>query len=78
MIAYLQNNSCVDCGENDIRCLEFDHVHPPEKYKEVSVIVNKHTVDCLTKEIAKCDVRCRNCHKRRTDKQRADNQSEGV
>lgn len=64
--AYLAEHPCVDCGEADIVVLEFDHVRGTKK-RALSVLV-KHasSLDVLRAEIAKCDVRCANCHRRRT------------
>jgi hypothetical protein len=63
---YLATHPCVDCGESDIVVLEFDHVRG-HKGRAISVLV-KHGVSgaTLMAEIAKCDVRCANCHRRRT------------
>ena len=53
---------CVDCGNTDIRVLEFDHVRG-EKIWSVSEMVTRGSgMDVLLAEIAKCEVRCRNCH----------------
>lgn len=65
---YLKNNPCVDCGFSDPRILEFDHRDPQEKAKNV-VEMFHHGVEAIKKEIAKCDVRCPNCHRLRTVKQ---------
>jgi hypothetical protein len=65
ILAYLSENPCVDCGETDIRCLEFDHRGSDVKVGDVTRLVNNlvawHRVEA---EIAKCDVRCANCHRR--------------
>ena len=64
-MAYLWTHPCVDCGESDPRVLEFDH--RGEKRGEVSVMV-KDAVSwtVVEKEIAACEVRCANCHRRKT------------
>ena len=66
MIDYLSTHPCIDCGEPDIVVLEFDHVCG-EKKTTVSTMYNltwERTLD----EIAKCEVVCANCHRRRTQK----------
>ncbi len=69
IIEYLGENPCVDCGEGDFRVLEFDHVRG-DKRQPVSILhSNALSWRTLFKEIKKCEVRCANCHKRRTAKQ---------
>ena len=69
-IDHLRDNPCVDCGEADLVVLDFDHRDPTAKINTVSQMVrNGVSLDLLRREIAKCDVRCANCHRRRTAKQ---------
>tara|TARA_R100000687_G_C6402313_1_gene142490 strand:- start:364 stop:858 length:495 start_codon:yes stop_codon:yes gene_type:complete len=70
------SKGCVDCGEKDIRILEFDHVRGGKKRigksgKEgvARLIHDGYKWETIEKEIAKCDVRCRNCHKKKTWKE---------
>lgn len=61
---YLLEHPCVDCGESDIRCLDFDHVDPTTKVADISVMVmNAWPWDRIMAEIEKCVVRCANCHR---------------
>jgi len=46
----LAKERCVDCGESDRVVLEFDHVRGKK----------------IEQEMAKCEVRCANCHRRKT------------
>jgi len=56
------SNGCVDCGMSDIRVLEFDHVRG-SKVRSIGELVRRGASEsALRAEIAKCDVRCRNCH----------------
>ena len=65
---FLKQHPCVDCGENDIIVLEFDH--RADKSENVSRAVSQGwSWKRIMTEINKCDVRCRNCHVRRTNKQ---------
>ena len=63
---FLQTHPCVDCGESDIRVLEFDHVRG-DKLCDVSLLVsNGSSWRRVEEEMAKCVVRCANCHRRKT------------
>lgn len=69
LIDYLKKNPCIDCGEKDPIVLQFDHVRG-KKIKAVSVMAqNGYSNEALVKEIEKCEVRCANCHMRKTAKQ---------
>ena len=62
---YIADHPCVDCGESDADVLDFDHLR--NKRANVSRLV--HTAvswDLIVAEISKCEVRCANCHRRRT------------
>jgi hypothetical protein len=62
---YLESASCVDCGEGDPVVLDFDHVGV-KRAGVVQLAYNEHSVALLEREIAECEVRCANCHRRRT------------
>ncbi len=67
-VDYLKANPCCDCGEKDFIVLEFDHKE--NKTLNVSDMVRLcFSLEKIKEEISKCDVVCRNCHKRRTAKQ---------
>lgn len=65
---YLLNHSCIDCGESDPMVLDFDHQR--DKLQNVSLMMQRGVLlDKLKAEIAKCEVRCANCHRRKTAKE---------
>lgn len=67
LVEYLRSHPCVDCGESDIRVLQFDHLNPTAKTDEVSNLVRRAGSWLLVAhEIEKCEVRCGNCHRRKT------------
>lgn len=66
---YLLDHPCVDCGESDPIVLEFDH--RSEKRARIAFLMRWHAPwDEIRAEIEKCEVRCANCHRRRTARQR--------
>lgn len=68
LLAHLVCHPCVDCGEADFVCLEVDHVRG-EKKSNVAEMVGDYCWEKIEQEIAKCDVRCANCHRRKTARQ---------
>ena len=66
---YLIKHPCVDCGEKDVAVLEFDHIGEVPKFKAVSTMVRfQYPLEKIKGEIDKCEVRCANCHRRKTAK----------
>ena len=64
---HLRAHPCVDCGESDVRVLDFDHDVGSDKRAAIATLV----AQCgrwsdIEAEIAKCSVRCANCHRRVT------------
>lgn len=66
---YLSTHPCTDCGANDPLFLEFDHRDRDDKRSEVARLATTKPWKTVAAEIAKCDVRCGNCHRRRTSQQ---------
>jgi hypothetical protein len=62
---YLETHPCVDCGEADRIVLQFDHVRGV-KINDVGNMVGRVADRTLVDEIEKCEVRCANCHTRKT------------
>ncbi len=67
LLQYLLSHPCVDCGINDPTLLEFDHKGTIPKFKAVSQLVRaQFSIEKIRREIDKCEVRCANCHRRKT------------
>lgn len=67
---YLLSHPCVDCGVNDPRVLQFDHVRG-RKDREVSNMLRARlSLQRIDEEIKKCEVRCANCHSVKTAQER--------
>lgn len=63
--AYKRAHPCDDCGETNLVLLDFDHLR--EKVREISLMAAAGApLDAIRTEIAKCEVVCANCHRRRT------------
>lgn len=63
--SYLERSSCADCGLRDMVVLDFDHVG--EKTGLVMRLASSGVgLARLEAEITQCEVRCANCHRRRT------------
>lgn len=63
---YLDEHPCVDCGEDDKVVLEFDHVRGVKVTSVSSMCRGGYSIEKLVAEVEKCEVRCANCHRRKT------------
>jgi hypothetical protein len=64
----LSTSSCIDCGNSDPLVLEFDHRDGVDKLANISMMFRR-SVGAIITEINKCDIRCANCHRKRTQLQ---------
>lgn len=56
---------CTNCGESEYACLDFHHLDPTIKEKEISSIVwSGGSMRSLLNEMEKCIVLCSNCHRK--------------
>src|SRR5882762_4515539 len=63
ILEYLLIHPCVDCGETDPIVLDFDHKTEPVKLFIIADAPRRSiSVKSLLTEIAKCEIRCANCH----------------
>lgn len=69
LLNYLASHGCVDCGETDPIVLDFDHVSG-DKIDALSHMAHAvRPMDVIQQEIEKCQIRCSNCHRRKTAKE---------
>ena len=64
LLKYFGSHPCVDCSEQDPLVLEFDHLR--DKKFDISQALHSRSWTSIIDEIAKCEVVCANCHRRRT------------
>lgn len=68
---YLLSHPCVDCGNNNVLVLTFDHVRGTKKDILANMVGRGRSIETIKEEIEKCEVVCFNCHMRREHKKRA-------
>lgn len=66
MLNFLADKKCLDCKETDPVVLQFDHRDPKMKKFNVSAMLNGFSWPAILNEIKKCDIRCANCHIKKT------------
>lgn len=76
LIKLAKQSGCIDCGNKDFRVLDFDHVYGIKKYNISSMIFNGLSDQTVLNEIAKCQIRCANCHRIATYERRLNNGNE--
>lgn len=60
---YKKSNICVKCGTSNYLVLDFHHVNPSDKTKEISELVKQSNIKKIKEEIIKCQLLCANCHR---------------
>ena len=63
---FLSDKQCIDCGESRIPTLQFDHVRGRKDRAIAEMVRDSCSWSRIVREIAKCDIRCANCHAIRT------------
>jgi hypothetical protein len=69
LVGYLLAHPCVDCGESDPVVLQFDHVRGVKRADISELMHDRVPIAVLEAEGMKCNIRCANCHIRRTARQ---------
>lgn len=65
MFAALTRAGCADCGANELVVLEFDHIRA-KRCNVPELAWSETSLARLQAEIDQCEVRCCNCHRRKT------------
>jgi hypothetical protein len=66
LLAFFRDHPCVDCGETDPVVLQFDPVTGIKTANVSEMMRRQLRWERVEAEIAKCAVRCANCHSRKT------------
>jgi hypothetical protein len=64
LFEFFRTHPCADCGETDPVILEFDHLG--DKEFTIGAGIRMRNWQAVLDEMAKCEVVCANCHRRRT------------
>lgn len=67
---YLRGKSCVDCGNDNIVVLTFDHIREKKRATVSDMVLHGYSLEAIHKEISKCEIRCFNCHMIKDSKRR--------
>ena len=65
---YLRDKKCADCGESDPLVLTFDHVRGAKRAEIGKLLQDGFGWATIEDEILKCEIRCANCHLRKTSR----------
>ena len=57
-----KGGQCVDCGNNDSRVIEFDHVRGQKEGKVIGRML-AGSITSVHREADKCELVCANCHR---------------
>ena len=68
--AWLAQRACIDCGETDPIVLDCDHVRGAKLDNVTTMVADGRAWKLIEEELAKCDVRCSNCHRKKTARER--------
>lgn len=67
LVLFYKDQPCVDCGQQyEPRMMEFDHLGGQAKLANMNSLLNLGSVKLIEEEIAKCEIVCPTCHKKRT------------
>lgn len=76
---YKRDKPCVDCGVIlPPECMDLDHVRGEKKFS-ISHYAHALKIERVEEELAKCDIRCPNCHRLRhyKEKRKCERRSKG-
>ena len=66
---YLLTHPCQECGESDVRVLEFHHTGGKDM-AVAAMVSGGYSIERIQTEIDKCIILCANCHRKLTVEER--------
>ena len=66
---YLLSHPCEECGESDVRVLEFHHTGGKDM-AVAAMVSGGYSIERIQAEINKCAILCANCHRKLTVEER--------
>ena len=61
---FLDDKSCVKCGESANECLDFHHTDETTKVDTIANMKKHSGLKTIQEEIKKCIILCANCHRK--------------
>jgi len=62
---YTKDDKCLVCSEAESVCIDYHHIFPEDKVKELSKLVNEmFSKEKILIELEKCVPLCANCHRK--------------
>lgn len=69
VLADFKNGKVCPCGEGDPVCLDFHHLSDDKEISLADVVRNGWSIPRIMREIAKCELICANCHRKKHAKE---------
>jgi len=62
---YTKDHCCAICFETESVCLDYHHIFPEDKFKEISrMVIEMFSREKILAEMKKCICICSNCHRK--------------
>lgn len=63
LVENARKKGCQKCGEKRPYVLDFHHINPEDKIKDIAHMIKSSSEQSLLAEIEKCVILCANCHR---------------
>ncbi len=63
IMKYKEEHPCVDCGQRNVGLLQFDHLVKMDDNTSIGRLIKRGaSLERIWTEVAKCEIRCIQCH----------------